>query len=92
MKFYILIQVHFQTYLQRLVFYKYLSNSWSLVHGRIPNFRNNPDCSTNLAQLEEFQRARVIEICPSLAQEHLRLFSLAEGKYLSHDEKLSISY
>ncbi len=51
-----------------------------LVHGRIPNFRNNPDCSTNLAQLEEFQRARVIEICPSLAQEHLRLFSLAEGK------------
>jgi len=37
------------------------------VHGRIPNFRNNPDCSTNLAQLEEFQRARVIEICPSLA-------------------------
>ena len=50
-----------------------------LVHGRIPNFRNNPDCSTNLAQLEEFQRARVIEICPSLAQEHLRLFSLAEG-------------
>jgi len=52
------------------------------VHGRIPNFRNNPDCSTNLAQLEEFQRARVIEICPSLAQEHLRLFSLAEGKVL----------
>ena len=51
----------------------------TLVHGRIPNFRNNPDCSTNLAQLEEFQRARVIEICPSLAQEHLRLFSLAEG-------------
>jgi len=35
-----------------------------------------------LAQLEEFQRARVIEICPSLAQEHLRLFSLAEGKVL----------
>ncbi len=33
-----------------------------------------------MAQLEEFQRARVIEICPSLAQEHLRLFSLAEGK------------
>jgi len=52
------------------------------VHGRIPNFRNNPDCSTNLAQLEEFQRARVIEICPSLAQEHLRLFALAEGKVL----------
>ncbi|CAF0905371.1 unnamed protein product [Rotaria sordida] len=50
------------------------------VHGRIPNFRNNPNCSMNLAQLEEFQRARVIEICPSLAQEHLRLFSLSEGK------------
>ncbi|CAF1234552.1 unnamed protein product [Rotaria magnacalcarata] len=50
------------------------------VHGRIPNFRNNPNCSTNLAQLEEFQRARVIEICPSLAQEHLRLFSLYQGK------------
>jgi hypothetical protein len=57
-----------------------LRKSIFLVHGRIPNFRNNPDCSTNLAQLEEFQRARVIEICPSLAQEHLRLFSLAEGK------------
>ncbi|CAF0738581.1 unnamed protein product [Didymodactylos carnosus] len=52
------------------------------VHGRIPNFRNNPDCSANLAQLEEFQRSRVIQICPSLAQEHLRLFSLAEGKVL----------
>ncbi|CAF1076174.1 unnamed protein product [Rotaria sp. Silwood1] len=52
------------------------------VHGRIPNFRNNPNCSINLAQLEEFQQARVIEICPSLAQEHLRLFSLSEGKIL----------
>ncbi|CAF2495854.1 unnamed protein product [Rotaria sp. Silwood2] len=52
------------------------------VHGRIPNFRYNPNCSINLAQLEEFQRARVIEICPSLAQEHLRLFSLSEGKVL----------
>lgn len=49
------------------------------VHGRIPNFRNNPNCSTNLAQLDTFQRARVIEVCPSLAQEHLRLFSLSEG-------------
>ena len=57
------------------------NNSNFVVHGRIPNFRNNPDCSTNLAQLEEFQRARVIEICPSLAQEHLRLFSLAEGDF-----------
>ncbi|CAF1021450.1 unnamed protein product [Rotaria magnacalcarata] len=58
-------------------------NPWSHdlcnFHGRIPNFRNNPDCSTNLTQREEFQRARVIEIFPSLAQEHLRLFSLAEG-------------
>ncbi len=37
-----------------------------------------------MAQLEEFQRARVIEICPSLAQEHLRLFSLAEGIIKKH--------
>ena len=58
-----------------------------LVHGRIPNFRNNPDCSTNLAQLEEFQRARVIEICPSLAQEHLRLFALAEGKTMENKDQ-----
>lgn len=74
MKFYIHIQVE-KTYI-----WIYNSFCLFLVHGRIPNFRNNPDCSTNLAQLEEFQRARVIEICPSLAQEHLRLFSLAEGK------------
>lgn len=63
-----------------------------LVHGRIPNFRNNPDCSTNLAQLEEFQRARVIEICPSLAQEHLRLFALAEGKITAMSSVIQIHF
>ena len=63
------------------------TNRLLLVHGRIPNFRNNPDCSTNLAQLDEFQRARVIEICPSLAQEHLRLFSLAEGNSNPRDRR-----
>ncbi|CAF3507375.1 unnamed protein product [Rotaria sp. Silwood1] len=51
-------------------------------HGRIPNFRYCELAAENVTSLDCFQRARVIKINPSLAQEPLRYLTLTYNKVL----------